>query len=946
MSAITRMRRAGSEAPAHPLQSAIIVIGLAIAIGLAIVVFRDAIFPARFDFDAQGIRDLIEYPFFVDEEAYGSFANIAAVYQAIGIGSDRLLAGFLGFAVLLIGIGLAIARGGGLPDSVPVSAVLGGGVIVGTAFLGTHTKELLVATLIAILLVLPRHWIGDLITVALALGVGIGFRQYWILVAGAFLVYRAWFSLRRGTRGVLILAAILVVGLGFAVWLFMGDPPDFYRTSVNAHRIGNADAETLIGRFVEWPEPLGGIINNVLTFIFLIVPLPMLALGTPYHATLALVIAALWGTLLWAMWAFRDRPMPAVTARAIAVVLAFVTVQGIYEPDYGSALRHVTPFLPLILLVLIAATEDRRKSAGGGESAGASSSPRDTGPPAPARPPQPPAPDTEPRQTESRQDRIMTQQRPATTAPGGNDTVGRIISALSSYAWVLVATAVVGAIAGWAVSQFLPKQYTSTAQVFVTASADSDSSSMYQQSMFFEQRLASYAKLVTGDAVLEPVIDELGLGETPEELANRVSAAPTPDTVLLTISATDPDPRQAAMLADATAESLIDVVGELDYTESTTEVPGGYDDNGTWTGATTEETKTPVSTMTMVSEPDIPTSPSSPDPVRNTVLGAIAGLVLAALGIAISVLRDTTIKRRADLQAATIAPVLATIPQSRTLDDGHLPDYHTEGSSIAESVRGLRTNLRFIDVDNPPNVLAVTSSKQGEGKTTVSLNLASALAAEGHSVCVVDGDLRRPHVAAALGAGIEPAVGLSTVLSGGCELDDAIQHYAARGLDVVASGPIPPNPAELIASRACRAFLRQLGERYDYVIVDAPPLLPVTDGALLASATDGAIVIAHYGKVSRDEFDNAIAALEGTNAKVIGTVLNRTISDAPHSSRYGGYYGDKGKGTGTTTPMTDGALTPADRPDSASERSAARDKGGARATGAAPVDTVAPEDQQ
>lgn len=903
MNLLTRVRRSGATDPVRPIASAITVICLAVFVGLVMVMFRESIFPDRFDFDAEGIRRLIEYPVALDEEQLGSFADIAYFYEAIGIGADRLLAGFLGFGALLLGVGLAIWRAGGVPDSTAVAAVLGVGIIIGAAFLGTHTKELLVAFLVAAVLLLPRHWAWDLAVVAGCLGFGVWYRPYWLLIAAAFVVFRILLALRRGTRGILLTALVLVAGFGFAIWVITGKAPDAFRVSVNEYRIGGDAAATMIGRLVSWPEPIGGTVNNVTTFICLMLPLPMLALGTVYHTVLAVVIFALWATFLWAVGAFRDGPVPPVTARAIAFVTAFVSVQALFEPDYGSALRHLTPLLPFILLILITAT-DRRRMAAAPDPAEPPPPPPPPPPAAaavgdpgsPARPPgtaraitAPPRPSHD---ITTRQDDTMTQKRNAAPAAGGNEALGRIISALSRYAWVLFATAVVGAIAGWAASQFMPKQYSSSADLFVTASTEADNVSMYQQSMFLEQRLASYAQLADDHAVLVPVIEQLGLQETPEDLAKRVTATPTPDTVLLTITVTDEDPEQSARITKAVASTLIDVVGDLDYTSTETTTTAGYDDEGNWRPADTTETRTPVSSMTVVNGPGVPTSPSSPNVVRNTVLGAIAGLILAGLGIAIAVLRDTTVKRRRDLEVATSAPVLATIPSSRVLEDGHLPDYATDGTGAAESYRGLRTNLRFVDVDNPPKLIAVSSARQGEGKTTTVLNLASALAAEGHRVCVVDGDLRRPRVASALGTGIESQVGLSTILAGDCTVEDAVQHHADRGFDVVASGEIPPNPAELIASRACRTLLEDLADDYDYVLVDAAPLLPVTDGALLASAAQGAIVVARYGKVRKDEFAEAIETLEGANAHIIGTVLNRSAGEAADAYRYGGYHSD------------------------------------------------------
>ena len=172
----------------------------------------------------------------------------------------------------------------------------------------------------------------------------------------------------------------------------------------------------------------------------------------------------------------------------------------------------------------------------------------------------------------------------------------------------------------------------------------------------------------------------------------------------------------------------------------------------------------------------------------------------------------------------------------------------------------LRTNLQFVDVDKDSKVFVVTSSLPAEGKTTTATNMAITLAQAGQRVLLIEADLRRPKVAENLR--LETAVGLTTVLVGKIGLEDAIQEYAAvPNLSVLTSGAIPPNPAELLQSQAMAEVLVQLRKTFDVVIVDAPPLLPVTDAALLTAQSDGALLVVRHGKTTKEQVKHSMERL-------------------------------------------------------------------------------------
>jgi capsular exopolysaccharide synthesis family protein len=235
---------------------------------------------------------------------------------------------------------------------------------------------------------------------------------------------------------------------------------------------------------------------------------------------------------------------------------------------------------------------------------------------------------------------------------------------------------------------------------------------------------------------------------------------------------------------------------------------------------------------------------------------------------------DTTVSSAEDVAEATPAPILGRINADPAAAKQAPLAALSGATRWAEAFRVLRTNMQYVEVDHDKKVFVVTSSLPGEGKTTTSVNLAVTMAMGAHSVVLVECDLRRPMVAKRLG--VDGAVGTTSVLVGRVKLEDALQTVGDTGLQVLACGPIPPNPSELLQSRAMDALLADLREQFDIVVIDAPPLLPVTDAALLAAKSDGAIVVTRHGRTTRDQLAHAIERLDAVDAKTLGVVLNLT----------------------------------------------------------------------
>lgn len=410
------------------------------------------------------------------------------------------------------------------------------------------------------------------------------------------------------------------------------------------------------------------------------------------------------------------------------------------------------------------------------------------------------------------------------------------------------------------------RQYQSTARLFVTTQQSDTASDSYQGSLFSAQRVTSYADLVKSRELAETVVRDLNLSESPETLSDQVTASVVPETVNLEISVTDPDPAMAQSLTQAYAQGLVDLVKKL-------ETPEG-------------QTRAPIK-ATIVDRATLPDTPVSPKPTRNLALGLVLGLLL---GVGVALLRDlldTTVKTTDDLAAATAAPVLGTIPFDTSARERALVTSLESHAPRVEAFRVLRTNLQFVDIDSTDKVFVVTSALPEEGKTSTSLNLAITLAQAGNRTLLVEADLRRPKAVAALN--LDSAIGVTTVLLGRVTVQDAIQKHPGTDLHVLASGAIPPNPAELLQSNSMHDLLKQVRSEYDVVVVDAPPLLPVTDAALLAAHADGTLLVARWGKTTREQLAQAVDRLRQVDTEPVGVVLNMTPGRGRAASGAYGY---------------------------------------------------------
>lgn len=436
----------------------------------------------------------------------------------------------------------------------------------------------------------------------------------------------------------------------------------------------------------------------------------------------------------------------------------------------------------------------------------------------------------------------------------------RLISAFTLTALGLVALLMV----------MTPREYLAEAELYVSTAGGESVTDLAQGGSFTQRQVTTYADLATTPLILDQVIDDLGLDTSATEMSQRVTASVPPDTVLIDIAAIDEDPGLAAEIANAVAARFSETIQELER------VADGTD--------------SPVK-ATVVRAATAPEQPASPNPTRNLALGGVLGL-LGGLGLA--VLRDLLDKRvrgESDIARVTDLPTLGAIAFDRHAPDHPLVIEIDPHSPRSEAFRTLRTNLLYLNPDDQPTVILTTSSVPGEGKSTTTANLALTIAETGSTVCLIEGDLRRPRLLDYMG--LENAVGLTDVLVGRAEIDDVLQPHA-QNLDVLGCGPIPPNPSELLGSTAMERLLQELSGRYDYVLIDAPPLLAVTDAAVLSTRTDGVIVVVGAGVVQRDQLELALDRLERVDGKVLGLVANRLPAKGPdaYNYAYASYHSD------------------------------------------------------
>lgn len=441
-----------------------------------------------------------------------------------------------------------------------------------------------------------------------------------------------------------------------------------------------------------------------------------------------------------------------------------------------------------------------------------------------------------------------------------------------SKSWILiVSVTLLGLAAGIGYSMMVTPKYQSRTQLYVSVRSEAGTSGDLAQGANYSSKIVnSYVDVIKTSVVLEPVVAKLGLPVSPSQLSSQITAAAPPQTSLINITATSTSPEQAAEIANAVGESFKDVVqNQLEASQTTKASPINI--------TTTQVALTPV-------------APVSPNLPMNALLGLLAGLAIA---VAVAVLRDTLdvrVNSLDDVKEVTDKPILGGIIDDPDAPKNPLFIRTKPNSPRSESLRALRTNLQFVNVNEQAAIFVMTSSNTGEGKSTTSANLALALAESGSKVALIEADLRLPMVHKYMN--VEGGAGLTDVLIGQADLSDVLQRWGRTQLYFLPAGKIPPNPSELLGSHRMNKVLDSLSAEFDFIIVDAPPILSVTDAAVIGHGKTGVMVAVAAGKTKKPELVAALNSLEHAGANVVGVIV--TMLPMKSVSRYG--YGNYGYG--------------------------------------------------
>jgi len=445
--------------------------------------------------------------------------------------------------------------------------------------------------------------------------------------------------------------------------------------------------------------------------------------------------------------------------------------------------------------------------------------------------------------------------------------------------WITAVCALLGIAAGAYVGFSATPIYEADLTFYVPPQV-SASTNAQSAGEFAQQQAISYAEIVSSERLGRMITDVVDVGLTPSEVASEISGTAPLNTVLVQVAVKDSSRSRALAIARATATEFPKMVNQLDT--------GG---------------EGPLSAgLAVTSGPRAGTEPISPRKKLDLAVGLVGGLIVGVLLALLRHLLDTSVRTVEELEDAAGVPVIGTVDYDPRARANPLVVGSVARSPRAEAMRRLRTNLQFLDAALPLRSLVVTSAVAGEGKSTIAANLAIVAAESGRRVVLVEADLRRPRTAALLG--LDHYVGLTSVLAGLATLDEALQPWGEHDLQVLASGPLPPNPSELLGGATMREVLATLTDRFELVVIDTPPLGPVSDAAALAAEVDGVAVVFRYRKTRSTDLKAAIKALRTVDARIVGVVFNMRKLGRRLRRAYGPYetYGGTGESAAADSP--------------------------------------------
>jgi capsular exopolysaccharide synthesis family protein len=506
----------------------------------------------------------------------------------------------------------------------------------------------------------------------------------------------------------------------------------------------------------------------------------------------------------------------------------------------------------------------------------------------------------------------------------------RYLGVLKRWIWLVILGAIIAGGAAYFISSNMTPIYAARSRYLIDEAPGSSNSNEYSK-LLTEQKLAqTYVEITTARPVLEETIVQLGLPYTVNELRRMVSVSAPLDTQILVISTEDPDPVRAADIANTVGEVFItqnqarenlryaepisnwqarmeSVFTEIDNLEST--IRNFEETNGDAQAMTLTRLQSQLneaqiryteafnnlnqlqqaqakesSNIVPIETAQPSTIPVRPNVTTNTLLAAVIGSLFAVGIIFLIEYLDDTVKTPEQVLSDTKLSTLGAIAQIKANNPSEsIVAFTNPRDPLSEAYRVLRTNLGFSAIDSALRSIVVTSGSPGEGKSTTAANLAIVMAQAGKRVVLIDSDLRRPVQHKILSVGNNR--GLTTaLLDNETPVTFHLQNTKIKGLRVLSSGPIPPNPAEILSSQRMNHLIEELYEEADILVFDTPPVLTVTDAAVLSPQVDGTLFVVHVGKTRRDTLAQAVERVLKTNAQPLGVVLNRI------KPSHGGYY--------------------------------------------------------
>lgn len=454
---------------------------------------------------------------------------------------------------------------------------------------------------------------------------------------------------------------------------------------------------------------------------------------------------------------------------------------------------------------------------------------------------------------------------PLTTPPAQTWTLTRITGALKRLWVLIVGAALIGAGGAYALSTSTTPTYESTSTLAFSLSQGTTAADLANGSTYAQNQMLTFAQLATSSAVLQPVIDDLGLDLTVQSLKRSIVVTIPQNTLILKIRVSALSGEEAAELANAIADSLTTVVHSVSPKPTTGESPN--------------------IDASLVDTAVVPRYQASPNKTREAILGGVAGLIVGMLIALVMALLDPKVRNEDSLRRVTPVPVLGSVPRARTRRTS--PLVGTAPPEFQEEFRRVAAALRHATGSQRSHRVLLTSATTGTGTSTLAVNLALTLSDLGASVLLVDANLREPAIASILD--LDDSTGLTTLLrgardgqggpgDGGPDLTAVTRVPEGTHLEVICAGPLPTDPGAMLTSEHLHDLLRTSAARHDLVILDSPPVLDVADTSLLVPYTDSVLVVAERTRTTRSHLTDALSTLETSGAHVVGTLLNRAAS--------------------------------------------------------------------